>query len=276
MRARLFFPGCARSVASHRVWSRVAAPQVDRTGPISMANVRLLNRFTGLVDEEWFFKTHIIIESEAAAVVHALQRGLEALGGGAPAAPGGAAPPGSGAPDPEALLLSLRALEGALWRVARVCLPIMFERAEGQGALCDYSMFYNRCGHRPHPPLASPPYPPLASPRRLCWRGTGASAGEACAVPIPLRPSRAHPPPRPPRARLHAPAAPPAPRPPCRPRRADPARPLACANSSAAGRWSTRASPAAPSAAAGACGSRGRAAPCPRCCRRSTHSWASR
>jgi hypothetical protein len=93
-------------------------PVSSRPGVVSMGNVRLLNRFTGLVDEEWFFKTHIVIESEAAEVVHALSRGVHALQGVRP--------------DPEALLLSLRALEGALWRVARVCLPIMFERAEGQ------------------------------------------------------------------------------------------------------------------------------------------------
>ncbi|CAJ1443640.1 unnamed protein product, partial [Effrenium voratum] len=36
--------------------------RIDPLGPVSPQNVRLLRRFTGLVDEEWFFKTHIIIE----------------------------------------------------------------------------------------------------------------------------------------------------------------------------------------------------------------------
>ena len=31
-----------------------------------MRNARMLRRFTGLVDEEWFFKTHLVIEAAAA------------------------------------------------------------------------------------------------------------------------------------------------------------------------------------------------------------------
>lgn len=32
--------------------------------PSGYPQVRILNRFTGLLDEEWFMKTHVIIESE--------------------------------------------------------------------------------------------------------------------------------------------------------------------------------------------------------------------
>ena len=36
--------------------------RIDPERPLKPSNLRLLRRFTGLVDEEWFFKTHIIIE----------------------------------------------------------------------------------------------------------------------------------------------------------------------------------------------------------------------
>jgi hypothetical protein len=53
--------------------------RLDPAGPISMDNIRLLHRFTGVVDEEHFFKTHIILESEAALVIEALLEGAEAF-----------------------------------------------------------------------------------------------------------------------------------------------------------------------------------------------------
>jgi hypothetical protein len=34
--------------------------------PITADNIRILNRFTGLIDEEWFMKTHVLIECAAA------------------------------------------------------------------------------------------------------------------------------------------------------------------------------------------------------------------
>ena len=40
--------------------------RIDPERPLKPSNLRLLRRFTGLVDEEWFFKTHIIIEATAA------------------------------------------------------------------------------------------------------------------------------------------------------------------------------------------------------------------
>ena len=39
----------------------------------------LLNRFTGLLDEEWFLKTHVIIESEASSVVSAIYDACNAI-----------------------------------------------------------------------------------------------------------------------------------------------------------------------------------------------------
>lgn len=47
-------------------------------GGITPDNVRILNRFTGLLDEEWFLKTHIIIESEAARIVSAVYDAADA------------------------------------------------------------------------------------------------------------------------------------------------------------------------------------------------------
>ena len=38
--------------------------RIDPASAITPENIRLLNRFTGLMDEEWFLKTHVIIESE--------------------------------------------------------------------------------------------------------------------------------------------------------------------------------------------------------------------
>ena len=40
--------------------------RIDPDAGITPENIRLLHRFTGLVDEEWFLKTHVIIESESA------------------------------------------------------------------------------------------------------------------------------------------------------------------------------------------------------------------
>ena len=47
--------------------------RLDPQRPLVPSNVRLLRRFTGLVDEEWFFKTHIIIEAEGSHVVSSLE-----------------------------------------------------------------------------------------------------------------------------------------------------------------------------------------------------------
>ena len=46
--------------------------RIDKQGPMTPENVRILNRFTGLLDEEWFLKTHVILESEASGVVSAV------------------------------------------------------------------------------------------------------------------------------------------------------------------------------------------------------------
>ena len=48
-----------------------------RKDPVDMNNARMLRRFTGLVDEEWFFKTHLVIEAAAAPAVAALNEGAD-------------------------------------------------------------------------------------------------------------------------------------------------------------------------------------------------------
>ncbi|CAE7404862.1 Ido1 [Symbiodinium natans] len=103
--------------------------RLDPTGPIKPSNLRLLRRFTGLVDEEWFFKTHIIIESEGGHVISS----LEAIS--------------SSMRDENIhnLLQELHTLEEALWRLASVCLPIMFARSPADHALmCEPFLFFFR------------------------------------------------------------------------------------------------------------------------------------
>eukprot|EP00930_Biecheleria_cincta_P002882 TRINITY_DN103857_c0_g1_i1.p1 TRINITY_DN103857_c0_g1~~TRINITY_DN103857_c0_g1_i1.p1 ORF type:complete len:1148 (-),score=186.84 TRINITY_DN103857_c0_g1_i1:129-3341(-) len=103
--------------------------RINPEGPISPSNVRLLRRFTGLADEEWFFKTHIIIESEGSHVVSALGSISEAVA----------------SDDTTSLLQELHALEEAMWRVSSVCLPIMYARSQSnQALLCEPFMFFFR------------------------------------------------------------------------------------------------------------------------------------
>ena len=111
--------------------------RIDRDGPLLPRNIRLLNRFTGMIDEEWFFKTHVVIESEATPVLSSIQSGLSAIE----------------SRDMKKITECLESLERSMWVVARICLPLMFKRdglvVEGKrvssGApLCDYFMFFNR------------------------------------------------------------------------------------------------------------------------------------
>ncbi|CAE7944943.1 Ido1 [Symbiodinium sp. KB8] len=107
--------------------------RLDPAGPIKPSNLRLLRRFTGLVDEEWFFKTHIIIESEGGHVISSLEAASALL-----------QVPSKCRPFPDKCsrkaiscamkdenihnlhrLQELHTLEEALWRLASVCLPIM-------------------------------------------------------------------------------------------------------------------------------------------------------
>eukprot|EP00405_Crypthecodinium_cohnii_P009391 CAMPEP_0206434876 /NCGR_PEP_ID=MMETSP0324_2-20121206/9473_1 /ASSEMBLY_ACC=CAM_ASM_000836 /TAXON_ID=2866 /ORGANISM="Crypthecodinium cohnii, Strain Seligo" /LENGTH=1076 /DNA_ID=CAMNT_0053901583 /DNA_START=62 /DNA_END=3292 /DNA_ORIENTATION=- len=99
-------------------WTRI-----DKTGPVSTSNIRCVVRLTGLQDEEWFFKTHVIIESEAAQIVASIIRATETK-------------------DDDELLSLLMDLEEALWRVVRACLPIMYERNESGTPQCSEHMFY--------------------------------------------------------------------------------------------------------------------------------------
>eukprot|EP00931_Biecheleriopsis_adriatica_P025319 TRINITY_DN1557_c0_g1_i1.p1 TRINITY_DN1557_c0_g1~~TRINITY_DN1557_c0_g1_i1.p1 ORF type:complete len:936 (-),score=144.25 TRINITY_DN1557_c0_g1_i1:190-2958(-) len=102
--------------------------RIDPGEGITPENIRMLNRFTGLLDEEWFFKTHVMIESEAMGVVCAIYDGMRALESN----------------DMGKLLRALSWLEQALSHVANNCLKIMFERREEDGAFCDPSMFFHR------------------------------------------------------------------------------------------------------------------------------------
>ncbi|CAJ1459232.1 unnamed protein product [Effrenium voratum] len=103
--------------------------RIDPEGPVTPSNVRLLRRFTGLVDEEWFFKTHIIIEAEGSHVVSSLEAISKAMA----------------SENWHNLLQALRSLEEALWRLTSVCLPIMFARSpEDRTLLCEPFLFYFR------------------------------------------------------------------------------------------------------------------------------------
>jgi len=99
-------------------WTRI-----NKDGPIAMSNVRCVLRLTGLIDEEWFFKTHVVIESEASHVVSAVIAACRT-------------------DDESELLTHLVALEEALWRVVRACLPIMYERSEDGTPKCCEHIFY--------------------------------------------------------------------------------------------------------------------------------------
>ncbi|KAH8067448.1 indoleamine 2,3-dioxygenase [Aureococcus anophagefferens] len=121
---------------------------VDASGP-SRRRTRMLRRFTGLVDEEWFFKTHLVIEAAAGPAVRAV-----------------AAPRGAGAVTRSSVARLTEALvrvEACFGHVVRDCLPLMFERLGTHGALCDYYFFYERL--RPFISASTPPSS-TASPRR--------------------------------------------------------------------------------------------------------------
>jgi len=103
--------------------------RLDPAGPIKPSNLRLLRRFTGLVDEEWFFKTHIIIESEGGHVISSLEAISCAMKD----------------ENIHNLLQELHTLEEALWRLASVCLPIMFTRSPSDHSLmCEPFLFFFR------------------------------------------------------------------------------------------------------------------------------------
>lgn len=97
--------------------------RIDPKGPIVVDNIRCTMRLTGLGDEEWFFKTHVVIESEAAPAVSAMIGAMKAEN------------------DSE-LLGHLHALEEALWRVVRACMPLMYERAADGVPRCSEHIFY--------------------------------------------------------------------------------------------------------------------------------------
>lgn len=103
--------------------------RIDPRRPLVPSNLRLLRRFTGLVDEEWFFKTHIVIEAEGSHVVSSLEAISSAVQNS----------------DERILLEELRSLEQNLWRLSSVCLPIMFARSpRDHTLLCEPFLFFFR------------------------------------------------------------------------------------------------------------------------------------
>eukprot|EP00927_Polykrikos_kofoidii_P034963 TRINITY_DN29550_c0_g1_i1.p1 TRINITY_DN29550_c0_g1~~TRINITY_DN29550_c0_g1_i1.p1 ORF type:complete len:1127 (-),score=154.54 TRINITY_DN29550_c0_g1_i1:278-3658(-) len=97
--------------------------RIDPNGPISTENIACPLRLTGLLDEEWFFKTHVVIEAEAAQAVSAINLAMNEWDG-------------------SALLKHLDDLEEALFRVVRACLPLMYERDESGTPKCSEHIFY--------------------------------------------------------------------------------------------------------------------------------------
>ena len=84
------------------------------------------------MDEEWFFKTHLVIEAAAAPAVAALNEGADVT---------------SRIVSPETIQDChevLSRIEDCFGHVVRDCLPLMFERHGQHGALCDYYFFYAR------------------------------------------------------------------------------------------------------------------------------------
>ena len=189
--------------------------RVDPTGAIEIDNIRMLLRFTGLVDEEWFFKVHVVIEAAAASAVSALREGAEIVAGvtessgtrsdhaGAVAAPTAAVPAtfAFGASDDDALgrhrtatqlLLRLNALSDSLSVVVRRYLPKMFEQdPRGDGPMCDFYMFFHRLrpfikswdkvyeGVPAESDESDAEAAPTAAPAEAAAAGDGAAAGAA-------------------------------------------------------------------------------------------------
>lgn len=99
--------------------------KIDPNGGITTENIRLLNRFTGLVDEEWFWKNKVIIESEASGVVSSAYAASEAVAAG----------------DADALLKQLEIFEGEMAQVA-ARLTIIFKRQKVDEEVCDPHIFH--------------------------------------------------------------------------------------------------------------------------------------
>lgn len=99
-------------------WTRI-----DPEGPISTSNVRCILRLTGLGDEEWFFKTHVVIEAEAAQAVSAI------IGANA-------------ATNPTDLLGHLVTMEEGLLRLVQAALPLMYQREADGTPKCSEHVFY--------------------------------------------------------------------------------------------------------------------------------------
>ena len=141
-------------------WRVAHRERVEENAPLTPENIRLLNRFTGLLDEEWFLKTHVIIESEAAGVVSAIHDACAAIA----------------SQDYDRLLAMLGWLEQSMSHVATNCLWIMFERSEDEGFLCEPDFFFHRFR-----PVRAAPKLPAVSPVARAPAGSGdASSADEC------------------------------------------------------------------------------------------------
>lgn len=52
--------------------------RIDPDGPLDLENLRVLNTFSGLPDEAWFFLVHVAIEAQAAQIIGGMQTAFEA------------------------------------------------------------------------------------------------------------------------------------------------------------------------------------------------------
>jgi len=105
--------------------------RIDPEAGITPENIRMLCRFTGLLDEEWFLKTHVMIESEASTVVWAIHYCKNAVKNA----------------DKRQLLSGLDWFEQGMNHVATHCLRLMFETKKDDSDCCSPHMFFHRFRH---------------------------------------------------------------------------------------------------------------------------------
>jgi indoleamine 2,3-dioxygenase len=110
--------------------------RLERSGPIALGNLALLQNFFGGLDEEWFILVHVEIEARAAPALDAIPRAQQAAGAG----------------DLDRLTVALRAMAESLEAMVATLQRI----PEG----CDPYIYYRRVrpyihGWKDHPMLRS-------------------------------------------------------------------------------------------------------------------------
>ena len=100
--------------------------RLDSAQPITTDNVRLLNRFTGMIDEEWFFKVHVVIEAQTGAIVRAVQDCLEA----------------QSTNDIDGLLAALKGLDARCGKVVGHLALMFASDGNTNTSMCDYFFFF--------------------------------------------------------------------------------------------------------------------------------------